>query len=190
MIGRCHNQNGDKYRFYGGRGISVCPEWRADFTQFVAHIGLRPSPSHSVDRIDVDGNYQPGNVRWATQKQQAANRRSALRFYDVDDNRISAADIAHRLAMNGTSFLNILRRSMDGRFGKKYLGEESSRAKLTSLQVLDIVRRVMAGEKRYAVAKSHGVSESNVDSIVTGKTWQTVTGIQRKPSVEPIEGRG
>jgi hypothetical protein len=68
MIGRCHNPNADHFGFYGGRGIIVCDEWRgpAGFERFAACIGPRPSPKHTVDRIDNSRGYEPGNVRWAT----------------------------------------------------------------------------------------------------------------------------
>jgi hypothetical protein len=77
MIARCHNKRCATYPRYGGRGITVCPVWRNDFFSFVAHIGRRPSSKHSIDRIDTLRGYEPGNVRWATVAEQAANRRSA-----------------------------------------------------------------------------------------------------------------
>ena len=66
MNSRCRNPNRESYRRYGGRGITVCPEWqgRGGYERFIAHIGPRPSPKHQIDRIDNDGNYEPGNVRW------------------------------------------------------------------------------------------------------------------------------
>lgn len=63
------------WRNYGGRGISVCKEWRASFQAFYGDMGPSPSPKHTLDRIDNDGNYEPGNVRWATYQQQRANKR-------------------------------------------------------------------------------------------------------------------
>lgn len=75
MIARCENPNTKSYRFYGGRGIAVCKEWRTDFPKFVSDIGNRPSAAHSIDRINVDGNYEPSNCRWATATEQALNKR-------------------------------------------------------------------------------------------------------------------
>lgn len=76
---RCGNPNNKKYPDYGERGISVCHEWKSDFMAFLNHIGPRPSPLHSIDRIDNSKNYEPGNVRWATAAEQAKNRRSTIR---------------------------------------------------------------------------------------------------------------
>ncbi|KKL15314.1 hypothetical protein LCGC14_2068940 [marine sediment metagenome] len=75
MKERCQNSNVRGYRNYGGRGIEVCGEWINNFQAFYDHIGSKPSPKHSLDRIDNDGNYEPGNVRWATAKIQANNKR-------------------------------------------------------------------------------------------------------------------
>src|ERR1043165_874637 len=71
---RCHNPKNTQFHRYGGRGIRMCDEWRRDFLAFLAHMGPKP-PGHTLDRINNDGNYEPGNVRWATPKQQANNRR-------------------------------------------------------------------------------------------------------------------
>lgn len=75
---RCHNPEHIAFRHYGERGIAVCDEWRDyknGFDAFFAHVGPRPSELHSLDRIDNDKNYEPGNVRWADKKTQQNNRR-------------------------------------------------------------------------------------------------------------------
>lgn len=76
MKQRCINPDDGSYENYGGRGITVFPEWLDDFMAFYNHVGPAPSPDHSVGRIDNEGHYEPGNVRWETQDQQANNRRT------------------------------------------------------------------------------------------------------------------
>lgn len=75
---RCTSPTNKNFNNYGGRGITMCDEWLHDFPAFWAHIGPCPS-GLTLDRIDNDGHYEPGNVRWATHAQQAANRRKARR---------------------------------------------------------------------------------------------------------------
>jgi len=75
MRARCQSPRAAHYQDYGGRGITVCERWDADFAAFYADVGPRPSRNHSIDRINNDGNYEPGNVRWATASEQARNRR-------------------------------------------------------------------------------------------------------------------
>lgn len=72
---RCLNPNVKGFEHWGGRGITVADEWLEDFPAFLAHVGPAPSPTHSVDRIDNERGYEPGNVRWATAAEQARNTR-------------------------------------------------------------------------------------------------------------------
>lgn len=72
---RCYNPENPKYPNYGGRGINVCDRWLNSFENFLEDMGEKPSEEYSIDRINNDGNYEPGNFRWATPVEQANNQR-------------------------------------------------------------------------------------------------------------------
>lgn len=78
MIKRCYSKNHNSYDYYGGRGITVCDRWLESFENFYEDMGEKPSPKHSIDRINNDGNYEPDNCKWSTQSEQTVNSRHAL----------------------------------------------------------------------------------------------------------------
>jgi hypothetical protein len=96
---RCLKTTSKDYPRYGGSGIKLHPAWVKDFEAFLAHVGPRPTPKHSIERINVRGNYEPGNVRWATAKEQANNRTNTI-YVTFRGERLS---LLEAVAKSGTS---------------------------------------------------------------------------------------
>lgn len=80
MKDHCLNSNNPMYKYYGKRGIKICNRWINSYKNFIKDMGYKPSPLYSLDRINVNGNYEPWNCRWATMKQQTSNRRNNRLF--------------------------------------------------------------------------------------------------------------
>ena len=110
MVRRCEDPRSNRYQSHGARGIKVCERWRNDFSVFLVDMGPRPSLNHSIDRIGNDGNYEPGNCRWATNKEQARNRRSNR---PVSANGVSRL-ITDWALFTGISLSTIYRRVANG----------------------------------------------------------------------------
>jgi len=112
MKSRCYNPKFKLFRYYGGRGISVCDEWLNDPQAFVSHIGLPSGFGYkaTVDRIDNNGNYEPGNVRWSTSHQQARNTRRN-HFVTVFGETMCLSACAERYGMLGQTLKQRLVRS-------------------------------------------------------------------------------
>lgn len=198
MMNRCTNPNHPAYKDYGGRGITVCPEWR-EVAVFCAWIdaNLGPCPEGmSLDRRNNDGNYEPGNVRWATQKQQLSNfRGTTIRGEDCWQAKLTTADVAEirQRYADGETQTSIAReygmspatigsvvagqtwRHADGPVTppQGHSGETHPNAKLTWAAVADIRSRSAAGETAAALAREFGVSGQVIGSVIHGKTWRT-----------------
>lgn len=108
MIARCCSIDNADYKEYGARGIAVCDRWRdgtgnkSGYFCFIEDMGPKPSPKHSLDRIDNDGNYEPGNVRWATAKVQVNNSRTVFnaRRITKDGESLTISEWAARLGVS------------------------------------------------------------------------------------------
>lgn len=112
MTQRCINHHNKNYHQYGGRGILVFPDWVGEggFEPFLEYIGPKPSPQHTLDRYpDMNGNYEPGNVRWATKKEQSDNRRNS-RWLECDGKKMVMGDWAKYLNVPATLLCGFLRR--------------------------------------------------------------------------------
>lgn len=103
VIQRCTNTRNNAFGRYGGRGILVCPRWRK-FENFLADMGDPPTPQHSIDRIDNDGNYEPGNCRWATEFEQKRNTRRN-RFFTYKGETLCLKDWSRRIGIDDMSLL-------------------------------------------------------------------------------------
>jgi hypothetical protein len=107
---RCLNPAAVGYENYGGRGIKISDRWLNSFENFIADMGPKPTPSHSIDRIDNDGDYEPSNCRWATRKEQVANQRTRFtaRLIEIDGVSKPAGTWAREAGLRRDTFYNRL----------------------------------------------------------------------------------
>ncbi len=103
MISRCENKRHPAYARYGGRGITVCARWRADFRHFLADMGERP-PGCELDRIDNDRGYEPGNCRWVSRSVNARNRGDVVRI-TANGETLTAYEWAERIGCDARTLL-------------------------------------------------------------------------------------
>ncbi len=107
--GRCYNPKTRNYALYGGRGIKMCAAWRDDVAVFLHDMGPKPTPRHSLDRIDGSGDYEPGNCRWATPSEQLTNRRG-YGLWAIDGARVSLTAMCEALRLNPVNVQGRLRK--------------------------------------------------------------------------------
>lgn len=99
IIYRCFNEGCPSYKHYGGRGITMSKEWVESFDTFIKDVGERPSKSHTIDRFpNKDGNYENGNVRWATKAEQSRNTNNN-NIIEFDGRKMCMTDWAHTLGI-------------------------------------------------------------------------------------------
>lgn len=136
MKQRCTDAKHEGYPYYGGRGLRVCARWLASFEKFLNDVGPAPSRKHTLDRIQPDGDYEPGNVRWATASEQRLNQRS--------DRKPGGP------------------RKGDPR----YQGARHPSAKLTAVQREEICRKLAAGGVTTRdLAAEYGVGKSTISAV-------------------------
>lgn len=183
MIDRCSLNRATPNPYYAGIGITVCDEWKSSFMSFFEYMGDRPEGC-SIDRIDPYGNYEPGNCRWATAKQQSRNKRvnpkhkSALIVVNFLGEEIPAIDLAIK---NGIPLSTMYRRIWQGYSGEELINKESKlklrngekcpSSKLTSDDVIAIKNELANGSGVCSIARRYGVSQPTVSNIKSGATW-------------------
>lgn len=174
IIQRCFNKNNRKYSLYGSRGITMSESWRNSFLDFYADMGPKPGPQYSIDRINVNGNYEAGNCRWATNKEQCLNTRRNIRVTHVGKSLtvdewssktgIHRNTITHRLNRGLPSELVLSKRKLSW-------GEALGRPKLD----IDAALKIRTDKRsQREIALDYKVSQATIYRIKSGKSWAKI----------------
>lgn len=195
MKNRCSNPNHSGYPWYGAKGVTVCKRWQEDFWAFVEDVGKRPSLRHSLDRIDPFGDYEPGNVRWATSVQQVRNQRKRVKVLGVEnarlireryadpENEVSLSELAREYGVSQTTMKNLVRgrtyKYVDGPIieEEEPLGEQPSEDQLVEKESHGISERVVLNIRDQYKDDSATLQElSREHHLGIGTVWSIVFG--------------
>lgn len=158
MIQRCHNSKNTGYCRYGNRGIAVCKEWRSSFLAFLRDMGPRPSPRHSIDRINNDGDYCKDNCQWATASQQSRNTRRTIRM---------PHDVPYQCALDATRALGskrelVARRLRNGWDLRRAISTPVNRWRVDLQRIADLRA---SGQSYRAIASWLGISIASAHRV-------------------------
>lgn len=182
MKRRCNNPNDKSFERYGGRGIKVCEEWEKSFERFMVWaLANGYSDEKSLDRINNNGNYEPENCRWVTNKEQSRNRRSNIKI-TYKNKYVTLMELSE---LTGIPYGTLHARYERGDRGErlwrpigvdaqKVKGSKQHLSKLIEEQVIEIKKLLALGVKQKDIAKKFNVSPSAVNSIAKGRTWKHV----------------
>jgi len=176
MITRCENPNSTGYEYYGGRGIKVCERWRNSFMDFYSDMGPRPEDT-TLDRIDVNGNYELSNCRWATWEEQGNNRtNNIILTYKDESHTISEWANIIGLKCNTLQYRLIRGWTVPEALGKeqhKRIAKDGTKrannlynGKLTDEEVEEIKVLRLAGETIVEIGKTYDIDSSNISRIM------------------------
>ena len=175
MRQRCENPKHKGFANYGARGIRVCERWRK-FENFIADMGERPSPKHTIERADNDGDYEPGNCRWGTWREQSRNKRTN-RLITANGITKPLTTWAEELGVPPTTLFERLRRGWTHeRVVNVATHLRHPSAKLTDAQAAQIKARYKPRKVSAAqLAEEFGVTKKTVLNIIHGRTFADVT---------------
>jgi hypothetical protein len=169
LIGRCLDPDDPGFKDYGGRGITVCERWAGSFEAFYEDMGLRPSGDHSIERIDNDGPYAPGNCKWATRFEQGRNKRSNHRLEHGGESLI----LAEWARITGIPKNVILNRLNLGWTVSRALTQPVTHTRpsvrLSDPQIAEVKALRLEGFTYQAISDRYGISAAMACLIYNGK---------------------
>jgi len=177
---RCSNPENEAYSDYGGRGITVADRWKDDFLAFLADMGSKPGPEYELDRIENDGNYEPGNCRWATRSENDRNRRSnrwvefrgerCLLIELCEQFEIRFDTVTWRLDSGWDLEKALSTRARSKRPNGALVAERSAhvpvRPRIDAVRTQEVIRLFVAGNTYDQITAATGVSYNTVGRIV------------------------
>ena len=164
MKSRCFNKNNQRYYTHGGRGITVCDEWKDSFDVFLSDMGYKPE-GYSLDRIDNDGNYEKGNCKWSTPKEQALNRRTNI-WVSFQGDTLSVSQWAEVVGISFSAMKKRLSRwPLDKALCKTMYNTQEVPLDIKE----EILERCAKGESQGVLAEEFGISQSGISKWVVMK---------------------